>query len=94
MYVEFIEKLNQGEYDNVNFDESEKTTESTEEGSTEKKEENENGDNMDTDADDEEKKNINEAEATKSNRLFIKSIPPNVKRKELIDVIIFWYIYK
>jgi hypothetical protein len=86
MYVEFIEKLNQGEYDNVNFDESEKTTESTEEGSTEKKEENENGDNMDTDADDEEKKNINEAEATKSNRLFIKSIPPNVKRKELIDM--------
>ncbi|OUM64059.1 hypothetical protein PIROE2DRAFT_60926 [Piromyces sp. E2] len=85
MYTEFIEKLNQGEYDNVNFDETEKTTETTEDG-TEKKEDNENGDTMDTDVDDEEKKNINEGEATKSNRLFIKSIPPNVKRKELIDM--------
>lgn len=85
MYGEFIEKLRQGEYDNVNFDETEKK-DSSEEANAEKKDENEtNNDNMDTDAEDEEKKNINEAEASKSNRLFIKSIPPNVKRKELID---------
>jgi len=86
MYSEFVEKLRQGEYDNVNFDETEKSSE-TAENEGEKKEDNEtNGDNMDTDGDDEEKKNINEAEATKSNRLFIKSIPPNVKRKELIKM--------
>jgi len=86
MYGEFIEKLRQGEYDNVNFDETEKK-EASEEANTEKKDENEtNNENMETDAEDEEKKNINETEASKSNRLFIKSIPPNVKRKELIDV--------
>jgi len=90
MYSEFVEKLGQGEYDNVNFDETEKSSE-TAENDGEKKEDNEtNGDNMDTDGDDEEKKNINEAEATKSNRLFIKSIPPNVKRKELIKVMLLY----
>lgn len=93
MYMEFIEKLRQGEYDNVNFDEVEKTNENAEETTTEKKEDNEanGGDTMDTDADDEEKKNISDAEASKSNRLFIKSIPPNVKRKELIEVMCINY---
>jgi len=91
MYEEFIEKLKQGEYDNVNFDEVEKSNESTEETNTEKKEENETNGNMDTEVNDEEKKNISEAEVSKINRLFIKSIPPNVKRKELIEVIIIFY---
>jgi hypothetical protein len=86
MYEEFIEKLKQGEYDNVNFDEVEKSNESTEETNTEKKEENETNGNMDTEVNDEEKKNISEAEVSKINRLFIKSIPPNVKRKELIEM--------
>ena len=88
--MEFVEKLKKGEYDNVNFDEVEKTVESVEEANTEKKDENEdaNEDTMETEVDNEEKKNISEAEASKSNRLFIKSIPPNVKRKDLINVII------
>ncbi|KAG4099213.1 hypothetical protein H8356DRAFT_361433 [Neocallimastix lanati (nom. inval.)] len=88
MYMEFVEKLKKGEYDNVNFDEVEKTVESVEEANTEKKDENEdaNEDTMETEVDNEEKKNISEAEASKSNRLFIKSIPPNVKRKDLINL--------